>query len=275
MRLIDFTPAIGSAVRLGIQNSATDFFLIEKLDGLEIPAVNLQTQKAPFQDGETFIDALLKTREIVIQGAINTQDLAQIGTLRTTLINAFNSKLGVGSVKVYTDTYPVSSGGLTATGIAVKCQFKNKDFIEPFQRFSITIECLDPYFYLDSPSPTTLARNTPVVINNPGGAGSPATFVITGPCTNPKVANESSSEFIKINKTLAAGDVLTIVTYPDQLSVELYDDSLDQTLNVIGYVIADSTFWTFAAGNNTVRYTEDGTDAGYCEATISPRMAGI
>jgi hypothetical protein len=269
MRKIVFTPSIGPAITLGIFDPLNDKYLIESLEGIDMPKSRMQSQKSPFQDGQTFIDVLFEPRDIVVQGSINANSWSSIYAARAVLINALNPKLGLGVLSFYNDTYPTTP--IVINAIAVNSpQFKNKNFNDGFQKFMITFECPDPYFYLADVD-VALVRAVSTELVNPGQTLSPCSFRITGPCVNPKIKNDTTGEWFKFTKTLASNsNFIDVVTTPGSISA--VDDA---GANVMGLLVAGSTMWQAVTGSNYSTYSEDGTAAGVGHIYISPRIFGV
>lgn len=138
MRSVKFTASNGSTVTL--DSSGSQYF-ITSIEGIDIPGVDSQTQRAPYQDGVTNIDQLLQPRDITIEGFIKTPvDLTLINTYRRALEAILNPKLGVGNI-----VYTYNSGSKQIAAKCVACTFANRNMPEPFQRFQIQFECPDPY----------------------------------------------------------------------------------------------------------------------------------
>jgi hypothetical protein len=79
-----------------IMGAGTDY-VIEKVEGLSEPSVVNHEQKAPYQDGTTYIDTLFNVREIVIEGSINKpRSLSSINTSKDSMIRLLNPKVGLG-----------------------------------------------------------------------------------------------------------------------------------------------------------------------------------
>jgi hypothetical protein len=85
MRSLVFTNALNVSMTL-----YQDPYLITTLDGLDMPTVDQQEQKAPYQDGTTFLDALFEPRTVTVGGAIvNMQALGAIFTNRAIILSTY------------------------------------------------------------------------------------------------------------------------------------------------------------------------------------------
>ena len=116
-------------------------YMITSLDGIGHPEVLYQSQKAPYQDGSTYIDALYQEREIILKGAILTpQDFPHIYEYRRDLQKKLSVKNGQKVLK-YENDY-----GIWYIDVSAKIDFPNKDFQDPCQHFQITFTAQNPYW---------------------------------------------------------------------------------------------------------------------------------
>jgi hypothetical protein len=149
MRKITFTNSNNVSI---VFSDDTDY-KITKLNGLSTPSLQNQEQKAPFQDGTTYIDTLIDVREITMEGAINKpKNLSAINSAKDTMLRVLNPKLGEGTL-----LYEASGSVSKKIQCTPKIIFSNKDAREPFQMFQVTFRCCDPYFKDVNQSTTTLA----------------------------------------------------------------------------------------------------------------------
>lgn len=250
MRRLVYTNPIGGTVTF--QYSP---FLITSLTGLDIPTINLQTQKSSFQDGATAIDQLFEPREVVMQGAINApNDFVNINTYKRTIISALNPKAGPGTL-LYTNnnkTYKLNS--VVPEGPL----YANKEQTNPFQEFQTTFYCHDPYFYDETATSLVLAAPTSVV--NSGDVMAPIVLTITGACTNPTITNSTSGYSISYVGSLTAGQTLTINTNYGLKSCKI------GTTNVMANISSSSVFWGLLLGTNSITYS---TSSGSPTVTLS------
>jgi len=111
---------------------------IESVEGIGTPGIEFQDQKAPYQDGSTYIDNLLDVREIVIEGAIVAAGFSAINTARDAMMRGLNPKNGEAWLQYDSDGV---SKRIKAVGVVT---FSNKQYQDAFQRFQITFRCSDP-----------------------------------------------------------------------------------------------------------------------------------
>jgi Phage tail protein len=251
--------------------------LITSLTGIGEVDVDLQSQKSPYQDGDTHIDTVFQPRYIDLEGAIIETDLKEIKKYRKNILRVCNPKLGLGKITLELDgdikeIYGVPDGSPV---------FPERGQ-EPIQNFVITWKCPDPYwrdpleisralrayqgrFTLPTTFPIEFGveGDTTILIND-GDTPAPITIDIQGPVTNPQVINKTTGQFIRVNLSLSENEVLHIDTGRPR-RVEIYRDG--RTIeNAMGYIDHYSDFWELSVGPNEVQYI---ADAGNANAIVA------
>jgi hypothetical protein len=102
--------------------------------------------------------------------------------------------------------------------------------------------------------------NQEVIINNTGDVPAPVRIQFLGGSTNPTITNETTGEFITVNKVIASNEILEITTGYGDKRVELIADDGTRT-NAFNYIDLDSTFFSLALGENILSYN---ADSGAC-----------
>jgi hypothetical protein len=284
MRKLVYTNPLGVSVTL-----FDDKYLITTLDGIDLPTVDLQEQKAPYQDGTTYLDALLEPRTIVVTGAIvNIQQLGSIFTNRAIILSALNPKNGPGVL-----TYTNDNSTYTTTCIIAQAQFPNKLATDPFQVFQIQIYCNDPYWYAGTGSSASMVivtggltfpitfpitfgnyigqSSTPAI--NAGDSVTPIIITVTGPSTNPRLTNQTTGEYIALNIVLNAGDILSINTKFGSKAI-VYMPGSGGAQNAMSSLVQGSTFLNLAIGNNVLLFSDDIQGYSTCVVTWNNRYSG-
>ena len=195
MQKLVFTNSRGQSVEL--TNSAP--FVLQKIGGTGNVDTDIQTSKAPYQDGETLHDALLSKRVITIEATAAGADIADMYSKRQLLCSVFNPKLGQGVLTYQNDH--------TTKQIKAICEdlVDFKDRKGNNQAFDVTLICSEP-FWLDTAitertmqyqmgglmfplklpskfSETTYKR----VLTNNGDVETPVEIEFYGPAINPTV----------------------------------------------------------------------------------------
>lgn len=294
MTLITYTNPSGVSVTFG----PGTVFGITSVDGLDAPDSDSQAQKAPYQDGDTWIDELFQTREVTVEGWILIpQNLDAIAVQRRVLESIINAKQGPGTLLVNKDGFAFKLTAQPSPGP----KFKWKSGKNPWQGYSVNWICHDPYFYDPTPTVNTFTISVPLfvmpvgvgwawpvagarfssvstqsvlVCNNTGDVVTPVVFTLTGPATNPKVTNQATNEFLKFSVTLAAGDYITCSTAFGAKTVTLVTAGVPT--NGMGKLANGSTFWSLAQGANSIKFSDDsGSTTAVLSLTFSNRYIGM
>jgi len=240
-------------------------YFLERIDGIGDVGVNIGSQKAPKQDGSTYLDNVLDNRAISIEGTIITKiGPAFVLEARRKMQRVLNPKLGevtityhqrdqVREIKGLAETTPVFPSGQGSKGLY-------------YQEFLLHLICHEPFWldtYYESREMSYLMGGIrfklrlPTIFSyrgfkrravNEGDVATPVEIEFKGPATNPTVNNLTTGEFIKVNRELGEEDVLTINTSFGQKYVRINGQ------NAFHYIDLDSVFWQLVPGENTLSY---------------------
>lgn len=275
MRILTFTNARGESLRLDGTNHA-----VSSVSGLGDVDSDTQMQKAPYMDGQTYIDSILQPRPISIEGGFSSLDPVVRSKQRQYMQRVLNPKLGPGTLR-----YEHDGGIKEITAVADGAPAFPDKGQNPFQMFLINLLCPDPYwrdlnqtsralqayvgnFTLPFTLPFELGyAGDRTTLLNEGDVPAPVRIDIHGPTTNPQVINRTTGEFIKVNRSIAANEILHINTTPGQKRVEVYRDG-DTIINAFGnFAHAEgATFWQLELGPNEIEHI---ADAGRADATVA------
>ena len=261
MDSIVITNQNGESITLGNQAP----YFLETIDGVGEVPVAIESQKAPKQDGSTYIDNTLDNRAISIEGTIITKiGPAFVLEARRKMQRVLNPKLGevtityhqrdqVREIKGLAETTPVFPSGQGSKGLY-------------YQKFLLHLICHEPFWldtYYESRELSYLMGGIrfklrlPTIFSyrgfkrravNEGDVATPVEIEFKGPATNPTVNNLTTGEFIKVNRELGEEDVLTINTSFGQKYVRINGQ------NAFHYIDLDSVFWQLVPGENTLSY---------------------
>lgn len=245
-------------------------FMINNIEGLGEVSADIQSQKAPFQDGSTFIDAVMNERDISFNVTIKGRNDTEISQYRTQLARVFSPKLGQGTLRYqYGDIVRVIEA--TPTHVP-NFPSGNENRGSQFQIALLDLIAHDPYWKTEGieAEPTFeplfqfpfegefqmgISRDERSIIND---GDTPTALVIEfyGPAVNPSVTNETTGEYIKVNQTLDEGEYMRINTADGEKSV-VFVDSEGVERNVFNWIDLDSTFFKLKVGENLLTYTAD------------------
>lgn len=249
-----------------IEFSVWSSFFLEDFEGLDGLKNNIYTAKGMNQDGATYISSNLDMRNIVIQGKIKNN--ANYNKPR--MISILNPKLQ--------GKLTVIDGEMTKY---IRCRIEKAPTIsnDNIPQFVMSLLCPNPFFY-DKEFKTDIAlwqgdfefpleieeqgillghREPSLIVNviNKSDLKCPLRieFKALATLTNPSILNVNTQEFIKINKTMTAGEVISITTGFGDKRVESKLNGV--TTNAFNYIDFQSTFLQLDVGDNLFRYNAD------------------
>src|SRR5699024_4085160 len=162
----------------------------------------------------------------------------------------------------------------------------------PWQSFEITWFCPNPYwrspnettkplvayeggFTLPFTLPFTLGRSgSKTVLYNDGDVPAPMRIEIHGPTTNPQIFNRTTGEHIRINRTVAEGEVMRINTESGRQRITVTDENGNET-NAFGYLDSESSIlsqFNLELGENEIEHV---ADAGNRHAEVYVRWDSL
>ena len=240
-------------------------YFLEILDGVGNVPVTIESQKAPKQDGSTYIDNTLENRAISIEGIIITRSNPnEVLKYRRKMQRVLNPKLGevtityyhedkIKEIKAIAETTPIFPSGQGSKGLF-------------YQKYLLHLLCHQPFWldtYYESREmsylmgglnfrlslPTNFSnRGFKRKAANVGDVYTPVEIEFKGPATNPTVTNETTGEFIKVNRELGEDDILTVSTAFGEKHVRINGE------NAFHYIDLDSVFWSLIPGDNILSY---------------------
>ena len=247
----------GKQIVLG--NSAP--FILTRMDGVSNVNNDISTQKTPRQDGSTYIFNSLGNRYIRLEGTTIGTSSEVLANKR--LINEIvNPKLGKVTL-IYND----GVRNAEIEGVAESSAVFGTDKTPTRQPFAVSFECHQPFWVEPLTEsevialrmggisfklrlPTTFAsRGQRRKCNNTGDTETPVLIKFYGPGDNPTITNENTGEFIKVEQSLGADDILEISTEFGNKYVRL------NGVNKFNFIDLDSTFWQLQRGTNVLSYS--------------------
>jgi len=263
MEKIIFINSKGQSVELGNDGP----FILTKIEGTGAVNVNIQSQKSPFQDGETYLGNTLEPRSIPIEIMVLGENETDIVSKRGKLLQIFNPKLGQGrliyefgnikrEIKAIPELAPVfpHAGDFSDTMQPGLIQFycSNPFWIDEFETSEEIVTWIGGMkFPLRLPTRFAMKGSKKINVINNGDVETPVRIEFKGPATNPKIINHITEEYIKVNRTLLTEDILVITTEFGNKRVEINGQ------NVFNWIDLNSTFWQLEVGDNIIEYTSD------------------
>ena len=291
MEKVVITNKNGESITLG---NHPPYFL-EILDGASEIPVTVESQKSPKQDGSTYLDNTLENRAISIEGMIVTKNNPrEILECRRKMQKVLNPKLGLviinyqnKEIKAIVESTPIFPSGQGNKGLY-------------YQKYLIYLLCHQPFwkdtgatkeeaaiwrglfeFPLEVLMDTGIEmgfREPSLIVNiyNPGdiSCGMEIKFKALATVVNPMLYNVNTREYIKINKTLVSGEILTVTTHFSNKRIESYKDGV--TTNAFNWIDLDSTFLQLEPKDNLLRYdADDGLDNLEIDIYYNPEYLGV
>ena len=262
--------------------------LIESLEGIGEVDADLQSQNAPYLDGDIPVETMLQPRFIDLEGSILKTELKEIKSYRKEILRVCNPKLGIGTLTLELDgdikEIPAQLDGVP--------EFPERAQ-DVWQKYLISWKCPNPYWRdLNQTSkplqsyvgnfklPTTFPIKLGVAgsrteLDNLGDVPSPVLIEVRGPTTNPQIHNRTTGKFIKIERSIAQDEVMMINTEPGNKSIIIQrgDGTTEQAF---GYLDDGSDMFDLDIGINVIEHVADaGNSKSKVIVTWQSRYVGI
>ncbi|MEF2110910.1 MULTISPECIES: phage tail family protein [Clostridium] len=256
--------------------------------------VNIYNSKGVNQDGANYLGNTLDIKDISLEVAIMSNNFEEAANYRNLFNKVFNPKIGEGYL-VYKDELKERK----IKCVINKLPYFDKDSDATLQTCLISLTANYPFWndLLESkeeialwkgdfsfPLKITSAgikfghREPSLIVNvlNTGDVecGMRVEFKALATLTNPSILNVNNQEYIKINKTMVAGEVIAVSTY---LGSKKITSTLNGVVsNAFNYIDFQSTFLQLDVGDNLFRYNAD-TNLDNLEVSIyyQPQYLGV
>lgn len=241
-------------------------YFLQSIDGTGAVKHIISTFKAPNQDGGVFVSGSLDMRNLVIEGRIIADTIDKAYELRKGLLNTFN---------------PKHKGRLIFKDLSIPCiveeapVFKADSHRTP--AFFISLLCTSPYFETVDELTKLLAGWHPnfefeleipieegiemgyreesliIPVENVGSVPCGATFefIAQGIVEDPMIIDVVTGKFIKLNRVMQVGEIITISTHFAKKKVM---SSLEGGSNAFSSLDEESDFLQLDVGTNLLRY---------------------
>lgn len=268
-------------------------FILESLENISNSGAIINTSRSAGQDGITIDTVAIKEKLLPLTGGIVASDLKDLDLKRAMLSSIFNPK--------YSGELIYTNNSLTRK---IKCSVQDITFqknVGLMQRFLIQFLCPNPFwmdiytrkeeialwigdfeFPLQIPIDEGIEMghrqsNLIVNISNVGDVecGMKIQFRALATVVNPSLFNVNSRQYIKVNRTLKAGELLEITTEFANKRIEMVkENGLKE--NVYHWIDVDSEFLQLDRGDNLFRYdAESGIDNLEVAIYHSPLYLGV
>lgn len=247
-------------------------FLLNKIDTSN--DVNVYSIKGMAQDGESYLGNTLDARDISLEVTVIANNKEELINYKDKINKVFNPRNGEGyliykddikerKIKCIVNKLPYFT---VVNGRVNKCLVSlianNPFWIDISEsKEEIALWKGDFSFELEIPfDGIEMGHREPsliVNVNNTGDveSGMRIEFKALATLTNPSLLNVNTQEFIKINKTMSAGEIISISTYFGNKNVISTLNGF--TINAFNYIDFTSTFLQLHTGDNLFRYNAD------------------
>lgn len=286
MMILRWTGANGTVLDIQEPESGRPMpgYVYQTSSGFGGSGSELWTVSGPYQNGATFLGALLVPRSVNLVFTIIAASTESLFEKRREVAGAFSPYGGEG---VLSWIQGDRTFHLRCIAEGPSPNFLSGKASGPtWQAVSVTLKASDPCWYetteglylqgvtggLTFPCsfPVSFATVSPsVTILNPGDVPSPVIMRITGPVTDPVITNETTGETLSLDIEVAAEDYIDIGTEFAKTYVRDSDGD-----SIMGTVIPGSIFWQVEPGENTLSYSDSGGSAQIL-IQYSPRYTGV
>ena len=264
----------------GLANGSEDFH-ITKFEGFESSDIQINKTDYAVGNGSLISSVRLQSRTITIEAAFNQRNGANEKEVEQFLIGFFDpfqtTRITVNKYgyKRYLD-FVVSSFKTNFENSNKKLCFQLvgdapdpllKDAEEFSEDVATKIPMLrSPFYFTSSGSVAAIMEFKSVfTLDNTGHIETGIDLIIkaSGEVVNPKLTNLDTGQYLKINKTLASGDVLEISTVRSNNYVRI------NGVNESKYKDRGSTYFQLVPGSNSLTFS---ADSGYTQMSVYPKF---
>lgn len=269
-------------------------FFFQQLIGADGTNAEITKVKGMGQDGTTITNVNLSDRPLQIFGAIKGNSKEEIAKYRTKLLKMFNPKIQGWLQYEY--------GNIKKR---IRCQVENapifskKNQSYQYQDFLIDLICPNPFWQDIATTKEEVAvwrgafefpleileegiemgyRGPSLIVNilNQGdvSCGMRIEFKALATVVNPSLFNINTRDYLKVNKTMEAGERMIITTHFQNKRVELNKSGVIS--NAFHWIDLNSTFLQLDVGDNLLRYDADeGLDNLEVTIYYTPQYLGV
>jgi len=269
-------------------------YFLQSLTGQDGASANITKVSGAGQDGSTITNVVLADRELQLTGLITGKTKEEIARYRAKLLKVFSPKTQGWLQYEYGD---VKRRIRCQVETAPKFSKENKAF--NIQAFLVDLICPNPYWQDISTVKSEIAiwrsafefplelveegieigfREPSLIVNvyNAGdvACGMKIQFKALATVVNPSLFNVNTREYFRINKTMNAGEIITVTTHFQNKRVELNQNGV--IFNAFNWIDPTSTFMQLEPGDNLLRYDADeGVDNLEVSIWHTPQYLGV
>ena len=266
-----------------------DLWLQAPIQGLESPDMRVSVHDKPGEDGSVITAVFYGSRTVTLNGFIRGATAAIYEANCIAFLAAcVPSKDAFGYPTPTRITFTTLSNNTYYFDAYIKPPVMDYDQIN-FRRYLLTMRTADPYIYSTTAKTTTISRaigggaivpfvvpvtlsassgGTGTVVNSGNGTSYPI-LTLTGPLTNPYIANTTVGKAMQLNYTIPSGN--TVIINMAQKTI-----MLNGTTSLLSAKTIDSEWWALVANSNNIQFSTSTTaDTGYLKIDYNDAYIGI
>lgn len=269
-------------------------YFLQSINGTDGANANITKIKGVGQDGTTITNVNLSDRNLQILGSIKGETKEEIAKYRAKLLQVFNPKIKgwlqyeYGDIKRRIRCQVENAPTLSKQNKSFKYQDFLIDLIAPSPywqdinttkeevaiwrgAFEFPLELLEEGIEIGFREPSLIAN-----VYNAGdvACGMKIQFKALATVVNPSLFNVNTREYLKINKTMETGEIITVTTHFQNKKVELNKNGVIS--NAFNWIDLNSTFLQLEPGDNLFRYDADeGIDNLEVSIWYTPQYLGV
>ena len=261
--------------------NATDLWLQTPITGFDSPDNRMTHYDKPGEDGAVVSAMYYSSRHVTLHGYIKGATPIIYEANRVAFIKACaQAKDASGYPTPTTITFTTLAGNTYYFNAYIKKPVMDYSQINS-GKYMVDMVAADPYIYSSAARTTTISRAigggaivpfvVPVILAASSGGsstlvngGNGTSFPIlklTGPLTNPYVANTTVNKFVQLNYTITSSNYVLI----DMAQKTIM---LNGVTSVLSTKTSDSNWWALVSGNNNIQLST-GTSADTGNLTIN------
>jgi hypothetical protein len=225
--------------------------------GAFAPPTAIIEQEVPLLAGARFRQVKISSRPVRIPVLVKAADESTLAVARRAFRYALNPKRGAGTLQITAE-----DGTVRQLTCYCESGFEGDESIgvrgPGWFKVGLSFRALDPFWYDASFTSTTYTTFGSKTITNGGDQDCYPIWTITGPGNTISITNNTSGKLLALSGngglTLTAGQVLTIDTRRDQLTIVREDGS-----NQFSYLSAASALFQLVPGSNAIVLAMAGT----------------
>lgn len=273
MQKVEFTNTYGDTIFFGTEKP----LILQRIEGAGNIDVNVQTHKAPYQDGVSYTRSNLQMRYLTLRVAIAARSSKELFEIREQISNVFNPKADLGTL-----TYFTPKGTKKIYAIPEETP-SFVDYVANSCTALIYLQCPDPY-WLDVEEESYFFRTpyTPtfqfpfvtfqeqkglemgyasenIKLTNKGHVHTPLYLEFYGGIKNTLLRNKTTNQFIKITKEINSSDKLIVNSNFGSKSIKLKkpNGTKENGFNLIDY--DSDMFLELEKGENEIEFITEST----------------